>query len=272
MRFCKKLGWVLCVPLVTAGSPDAFAGAWTQARGEGRAIITGSYYGATDFYTNHGSRQSQPRYSKYELNPYIEYGLYDDVTLGANLSLQRAAQQVPGGAEQTNWGVGESEFFLRKRLYQHGGLVASVEPMVKLPTPDSGGVPKLGGPHADVGLGGSVGYGQALFGYNHFANVDTQYRHRLGAQHDQVRISATLGVGVAPQWVLMPQLFMTYRMAESATFTQSTADDYNLTRLQLSGVYSMTEDTRLQAGAFADVDGKNAGVGRGVLFSVWKNF
>lgn len=252
----------------------AFAGAWTQDAGKAKVIVTGSYYDSSDYYNNSGHKQSQPNYHKYELGSYMEYGLYDDVTLGANLSLQRAQQNVPGGSDLSNWGIGESEFFLRKRLYSKDGLVASVEPMFKLPPPSSGDLPKLGAPTPDVGLGGSVGYGTALFGYNHFANLDTQYRHRFGDQKDQVRMAATMGIGVAPSWTVMPQAFLTYRMADSnrATFTQSTADDYNLTRLQLSGVYTVADDTKLQAGAFADVDGKQAGVGRGVLLSVWKNF
>lgn len=268
MRLSRNC-WVVMLPFYAC---SAWAGAWTQEAGKGRVIVTGAYYQAANFYNNRGTKQSQPNYHKYELNPYVEYGLYDDLTLGASFSFQLAQQNVVGNSDLSNSGVGESEYFVRKRLYNKDGLVASVEPMLKLPPLSSGKLPKLGSPNPDIGLGGSVGYGTAWFGYHHFVNLDTQYRHRFGDQKDQIRVAATVGIGVAPQWVVMPQAFMTYRMGDSSGFTQSAADDYDVTRLQLSGVYAVTEDTKLQAGAFTDVDGKNAGVGRGVLLSVWKNF
>ncbi len=267
----RCLSWVAFAALLPTA---AFGGAWTQDEGKGRAILTAGYYDASDFYNNSGTKTAQPNYHKYELNPYLEYGLYDGLTVGANLSLQRAQQNVPGARDQNSWGVGESEFFVRQRVWQQGGFVASVEPMVKLPPPDAGARPRLGSPTPDVGLGGSVGYSGQLFGLPQYADLGTQYRHRFGEQRDQFKMAATLGIGVAQDWVVMPQAFMTWRMAErsGATFTQSAADDYDLTRLQLSGVYSLSTETKLQAGAFADVDGKNAGVGRGVLLSVWQNF
>jgi len=270
MRVACAFG-VLLFPLFSSA---AFAGAWTQAQGKGLVMVTGSYYGSSKIYNNQGRTQSAPNFQKYELNPYVEYGLYDDMTLGASVSLQRAVQNVPGGADQRQFGVGESEFFLRKRLYNNDGLVVSVQPFFKLPPLNTDARPPLGSPHADIGLGGSVGYGMSLFGYQDFMNLDTQYRYRFGDQRDQLRVAATVGVGIAPQWMVMPQAFLTYRTRNPnvTSVTQSGADDYNVARLQLSGVYSMTEDRKLQAGAFADVEGKNAGVGRGVLMSVWQNF
>lgn len=271
MRHFQTFG--LLALLGFSASP-AFGGAWTQDEGRARVIVSGSYYHSSERYNNSGHRQGTPNYGRYELNPYIEYGLYDDVTLGANLSLQRASQNVPGASANVHWGLGETELFARKRMWRQGGLVASVEPMLKLPAPDSRDLPPLGSPNADIGLGGSLGYGRSLFGYHHFANLDTQYRHRFGRQRDQLRMGATLGIGVAPQWTVMPQAFLTYRTSDPgvAGFTQSNADDYHLTRLQLSGVYALSEGLKLQGGAFADVAGTNAGAGQGVLFSVWKHF
>ena len=251
----------------------AYAGAWTQDQGKAQVILTGSYYNADQLWNNHGNKQSQPTYSKYELNPYLEYGLRDDLTIGTSLSLQRLHQDGNHSPGASSWGVGDSEFFLRKRLWKQDGFVASVEPMIKLPSPESSGLqPRIGSSDADAGLGLSGGYGFSAYGQNHFADVDTQYRHRFGGPNDQVKISGTLGVGITPSWMIMPQSFMTYRTGHdaNAAFTQSSGDDYNLLRLQLSAVYKMSDDLSFQFGGFKDVDGKNAGVGNGALLAVWK--
>lgn len=261
--------------LVFAGvSSPALAGAWTQDAGHTKVIVTGSYYESPKIFNNSGKTQAAPNFHKFELNPYIEYGLYDDLTLGANLSLQRAQQNVPGASDDSSAGIGESQFFLRKRLYNQDGVVVSAQPFFTLPPPSANDHPPLGSPNGDIGLGGSAGYSAKVLGYADFANLDTEYHHRFGRQRDQIKMAATLGIGVAPQWMVMPQAFMTFRTSDPGvtSVTQTTADDYSLTRLQLSGVYSMDESTKFQAGAFRDVEGKNTGIGRGLLLSVWKNF
>lgn len=245
----------------------AHAGAWTQAPGKGLLIVSGSYYSSDKRITNQGHKQSQPTYSQYLLNPYLEYGLYDGITLGANLNAQRTHQ-----SSQSNWGIGDSEFFLRYRLLQRGGFVVSAEPMIKLPGIDGDNdSPKIGSDHPDAGLGLSAGYG---WGQGHFAALDTQYRHRFASPKDQVNLAATVGISVTPQWMILPQAFATLRTASpaSAGFTQSSGDDYNLYKLQLSAVYKINAGTSLQLGGFSNIDGKNTGTGEGVLISVWKTF
>jgi hypothetical protein len=247
----------------------AYAGAWTQSSGSGQVILTLDYYRATQLWDTRGNKQPQKHYSKYELSPYFEYGLRDDITIGANLSLERASQN------STNWGLGDSEVFLRKRIYNHNGFVASVEPMIKLPSPESSTAqPRIGSSNLDLAMGLSGGYGFSAYGNNHFVGVDSQYRRRLGKAKDQLKITASAGIGITKRWMLMPQSFLTYCTAKSTTasFTQSSADDYNQARLQLSVLYKLSDTTSLQTGGFADIDGKNAGVGKGLNMALWKRF
>ena len=194
--------WKGLIALVPLFSSPAFAGAWTQTAGDTKIILTTSYYESPKIFNNSGHTQAAPNYHKFELNPYIEYGLYDDVTLGASFSLQRAQQNVVGGRDQSHTGIGESEFFLRKRLYNQKGVVLSVQPFFTLPPPVADAQPLLGSPNGDMGLGGSAGYGAMVFGYQDFANIDTEYRHRFGSQKDQIKTAFTVGIGVAPQWMV----------------------------------------------------------------------
>ena len=264
---------LLCTAIGIAAPNLAYASAWTQEAGKTQTIVTGSYYTADRYWNNQGKRQSQPDYHKYALNPYIEYGWRDDITFGANLSLETAHQDAfTGGRETNNWGLGDSEFFVRKRLFNRKGFVVSAEPMVKLPSPESSkSQPRIGSSNPDIGFGLSGGYGFSAYGQNHFADVDTQYRYRMGSPSDQVRISGTLGIGLSDNWMLMPQTFMTYRTADSSTaaFTQSSGDDYNLIRMQLSAKYKLTDSVAVQFGGFKDVDGKNTGTGTGALLALW---
>ena len=270
----RRILAIICITAFNALPFHAFAGAWTQDQGSGQAILTGSYYNTDSYWDNQGHKQSEPAYSKYNLNPYLEYGLTSDITVGTNLSLQRDHQDSgAGSAAQTSWGLGDSEFFLRKRLWQDGGFIVSAEPMVKLPSPTDR-MPKLGGSSPDAGLGLSGGYSFTAWGLSDFADIDTQYRHRFGTPKDQINLAGTLGISVSPSWMIMPQTFLTYRTTTPAVaaFSNSAADDYNLITLQLSAVYKASNDVSLQFGGFSHVAGRNTGGGEGALFAVWKKF
>lgn len=254
---------------------SAHAGAWTQGQGRGQVILTSSVYRADSLYDNQGRKTDQPTYAKAEFNPYVEYGLNDNLTVGANLMFQRAYQQgAPGMPSFVSWGVADSEFFLRRRLWASRGFVVSAEPMVKLPSPNSRRTPAIGGRHPDAGMGISAGYGFKTGELNHFVNLDTGYRYRFGDPKDQARFALTAGGSVTPSLMIMPQVFVTRRLSSptAATFTQSSGDDYNQISLQLSAVYKMNDRFSLQLGGFKHVDGKNAGAGKGALLSLWTKF
>lgn len=263
------------VLILIALTGTAYAGAWTQEAGRSQLILTGAYYRANERWDNSGRRLSQPAYDKYELNPYYEYGWRDGITLGANLSFQRAQMDGAGAsAAKTSWGIGDSEFFMRKRLWQRGGFIVSAEPMVKLPSFWTTGRnnPRIGSSQPDAGMGISAGYGFKVMGHDAFTDINAQYRYRFGRQKDQLRFAATAGLYLTDRWMVMPQGFVTGRVSkpQNAAFTESPDDDYSAVRLQLSAVYRLNADTSLQFGGFGDLYGKNTGVGRGILFSVWK--
>ncbi len=257
-----------------SGCNAAYAGAWTQPPGHGQIIYSSSAYATESYFDNRGRRQSQPLYRKLEFNPYIEYGLFDGVTIGASLSYQYADQDVLFG-RFWHRGPGDSEFFIRKRLWQQDGFVVSTEPMVKLPSPTSPAVyPRLGSSTPDAGLGFLFGYGFGSGDLHHFADIDIGYRYRFGAPQDQIRLAGTLGYSLTPNWMAMPQVFITRRRGtmQMPMFTLSPADDYDLVKLQLSAVYKFNEKISLQCGMFSHVAGKNTGGGGGLTVSLWQSF
>lgn len=247
----------------------AHAGAWTQKEGEALLITNFSYYSASEFFDNSGRKQPLTDYSKYELNPYLEYGLRDDVTVGANIFVDRASQN------SSNWGIGDSEFFIRKRLWQKNGFVFSAEPMIKFPSlANHSSQPQIGSRNYDTGLTFSSGYGFQAWGLDHFVDLDAGYRYRFGTPNNQLKFSAIAGFSLSKKSMVLAQVFNTSRLASSPdpTFTQSPADDYNLTKLQISTIYKMDDKLSLQIGAFSDIYGRNTGAGDGATFAISKKF
>lgn len=262
-RLIPTLGFTLL-------AAPAFAGAWLQPEGKGQLIINNYYYTADKLFTNTGHQQSQSTYTKYELNPYAEFGWNDWLTVGGSLSLQRTSQ-----SNTTNFGIGDSEFFARLRVWQTDNLILSVSPLIKLPSLDrSSDRPKIGSDDPDAGIGAALGYGFNAWGQHHFAEGAATYRYRFGSPENQWNLSATLGIGLTERWMLMPQIFATYRTKDpqTAVFTQSSGDDYDQLKLQLSAIYKLNDKTSLQLGGFSDIKGKNTGSGQGALISVWRTF
>lgn len=264
-----RMRWLFTI-LTCCLATDAMAAAWTQEEGKTLLITTAGYYGAEKLWTNNGTKASQPRYQKGEFSPYLEYGYYDWLTLGGTMYFQHTTQ-----SGFSNTSMGDTELFARMRLWQKDGFVVSIAPQLKLPTPFStSDQPVIGSEHPDAGMQLSGGYGFDAFGQHHYIALDAAYRYRFGMPKDQLRLDATLGIGVAPKWTLMPQLFVTRRVDEPtvATFTQSSGDDYNVTTLQISTIYDVTSDLALQVGGYKNLDGKNVGSGSGGLIAVWKRF
>ena len=276
MRFGKLTAKTIIILLFCLISGIAYAGAWTQNSGKGLLISNFSYYSTNKYFDNSGKKQSLADYQKYEMNPYIEYGLRDDITIGANLFFQRASQYDSNtGIDNSNLGVGDSELFTRFRLWQGDGKVFSVEPMVKLPSLESESAqPQIGNKNFDTGLTFSSGYGFKAWELDHFINLDAGYRHRFSTPNDQLKFAATAGVSITKKTMVLTQVFTTTRLAShnNPAFTQSSGDDYDLTKLQISAIYKLDDKVSMQIGAFSNVAGRNIGSGDGLTFSINKIF
>lgn len=258
--------------------PDssAFAGAWLQQPGHTQLIITTSYYQADDFLDDHGHRQPQETYRKAEVNPYLEYGLTSRWTLGANLLFQVVSQDdSTTGNPLTNAALGDSEWFARCQLWKSDHAVISLRPFVKLPgLDDSANVPAIASIHPDAGFAVAAGYSFTLYGLPAFVDGEFGYRYRFGEPHDQLTLAPTFGIRPYEKWLLLSQLFSTWRMASepAATFTNSPRNDYSLLKTQMSAVYQIDTSYSLQGGFFYNITGKNTGGGGGMILGVWRQF
>jgi hypothetical protein len=254
-----------------------YAGGWIQEAGSGLFIKNTSYFSDSNFFDNYGNKKSlNGLYRKYEVNPYLEYGLRDWLTIGGSIYLQRVIKNDSISATtQSNYGVGDSEIFARTRLWHDDNFSFAVEPMVKFPSlTNSYSQPMIGNKNFATGLTLSAGYDFIAFGQSHFVNLDVGYKKRFGNSNNQLKYAASAGFSVSPSWVLMPQIFITSRYKNKAypIFTQSSGDDYSLTQLQFSALYKVNKKLAVQTGFFYNVAGKNIGNGKGIIFAVHRGF
>ncbi len=255
--------------MVCTQAAHAAPGAWLQPEGEGQMITSALLYGSAERFDTQGQRVSAGHYSKREINPYVEYGVDEALTVGGSAFLQA----VESG-DDTNYGIAELELFARTPLLTFDRGVVSLQPMVKLPGLRSEASPALGSTHPDVGLSVISGMHYSVWGTPIFMESETGVRLRAGAPGNQYRAHTTLGVQVTPDVLLLAQGFSTWRSIDMAmaTFTQSSADDYDLVKAQGSAVYQYTPALAFQFGIFADVYGRNTGAGQGALVAVWSRF
>ncbi|MES1990877.1 MAG: hypothetical protein V4441_07995 [Pseudomonadota bacterium] len=78
-RIGAKIGASLCV--IALWPCAAKAGAWPQPVGHLQLIVPFTVSHATEEYDAYGEPQRRNSFSKKELQPYFEYGLWNDFTL-----------------------------------------------------------------------------------------------------------------------------------------------------------------------------------------------
>lgn len=252
----------------------AHAGAWTQQRGHLQSISTLTFSKTSGYFDWRGAAHPQAPYYNQELSHYLEYGLRDDLTLGGKLRFLQIHQNS-GTSQNHSSNLGDTSLFLRKRLWQGEKDVWSMQPQLLLPSPDhADDTPKIGSDHPAYGLTLSYGRNFQAFSRKHYTSLNAGGIHRAGPAHDQWILEASAGLSLAEHWTLIPELFLTHSAAplREGRYSQSSADDYHLSKLQLAVQYEWPEYGKVQLGAFADITGSNAGQSRALLLSYIRDF
>lgn len=270
--FFTRLPRFLPLLLLSCISTAVQAGAWLQPPKAWQTISSVTWFQSDDFVDRHGNASTQPDYTRLAYSPYLEYGWNDWLTLGANLQFEQVSQTIPGFRDSENAGIGDSEFFLRYRLWQEANRVVSIQPVLVLPSPGSVGFPAVGSPDGALEL--RLLAGQSLDNQGSFANAELGYRYRLDSPDDQWRLDVTAGYTPLPDWQLIGQLFSIWRVHRGDAAAQfiSPGNDYDLVKAQLSATYALSPERRLQFGVFTHLYARNTGEGEGLLFAFWQEF
>ncbi|MCP5362130.1 MAG: hypothetical protein H6908_05815 [Hyphomicrobiales bacterium] len=255
---------------------EASAGAWMQEPGHGQVIVDGIYYGTSDYYNRNGDEVSAPKLRKYEVLPYVEYGVNEQLTVGGSMSFQSINEDIPG----RKWvaSPGDMELFVRTPVWQRGTTIVSVQPLIKIPGPyDEDKNPRVGDGQYDFELRGLMGHSFKIPSWNenwHYADVEAAYRMRNGNASDEVRLDATVGLRPWEDTQLINEVHsvMAVDSRSTAPALLVNSEDYDLVKYQFSVVQDLTEQWALQIGGFKHLAGENTGAGAGGLIGFWYNF
>lgn len=264
----------LCLFLfLTISLEGAYAAAWLQKAGETQVINNVFYYETSEFFDPAGVRRSQETFLKREYNPFIQYGLNDQWTLGASLRFQQLRQEDNGSANITN-AIADHEWFARYALWQNDYAVLSVQPMIKLPGfYDADDQPSAGNEQIDYELRLLYGHSFAWMERYHYINIEQAYRVRTEAPADEWRLDASIGIRPLDDWLVLTEWQSVRAIDGNATNLQvANSTDFDLDKIALSVVRKLSDTYSLQAGGFVHVDGKNTGAGGGLQFSIWTHF
>ena len=180
---------LLTLAAILAWSTDARAGAWARNRGEAYAKASVSYLKSEEMFDDSGDLRplfdpalyDRSRYAERGSALYVEYGLFDALTLLGSLPLKIVEQDADGlyGAGDLHGeAFGFADLHLGARVPLHRGRwAAAIEPDLKIPLRGAPEIvstaPTLSTGITDFGaalcLGTSVprvrGYGQGSIGY-----------------------------------------------------------------------------------------------------------
>lgn len=268
--------------------PSICHAGWTQDEGHWFTAQQAAYFQTSHFIRDDGRKVKRPEFRKYEYNSYFEYGWQDGTTIGANLFLQKleaddeqfnVATTSLETFTRTNFGLGDSEIFLRQRLWEGAFFgnhaVFSIQPLIKFPVfYEDGEQPQSGTDAFDGELRLQGGYNFSFWDRQHFAKLEVGYRKRGGEWQDQLKMDATLGFSLGGGFTIMPQMFITQRTEGAGLSSQSlsAANDYDLTVGQVSILYDIAPATTLQLGVYSRLAAQNTSDGEGITCALWYRF
>lgn len=251
---------LLCCSAST--TTQAHAGAWTQESGKGLLAVSGTYYSGDRFFDNSGNKRPQSHYRKQETSAYGEWGISDDLTIGANLFLSHAEQ-----SGKHNYSLNNPEFFVRRRAYHDDTRVVSVQSLIKLPTfAYRGRGPQSGNEATEAELALLYGQSLKLFSDRDFIDMAVAIRTRSDGLSAQWRSESKYGIGLTDNWTLVSALYLTQSITldTPGAFREGGDLDYHLSKLELSTIYNNSNDHYWQLSGFDHIAGKQTGAGYGI--------
>jgi len=269
---------VIALGLILLCASVATAGPWTPAKGHGQLIVTASAYETKAPFDREGRRQpydSNGTFRKVEMNPYLEVGLTDRLALvvSAFASQQRFTTQL---GNSSGAGLGDTSLRARYRLTDSTPVLFAVTGGIKLPTRKQSGAVRVADGQRDLEVGATVGGSMSQAARPPFWELETTFRQRAGAPADEIQVDASVGAYLHRRVMLVGQTMLTRGLHNAdeipGELNPTLSADYDLYRVQVSTVLSVTRLTRFQAGVYAHVGGRNTGSGGGLLTSVWLTF
>ena len=265
--FSRFLFPVAAALMTAFRAASASAGAWTPDAGHGEVIVTTFFEQASVAYNQAGEFTPTPLYRSAQATAYVAYGVTDWLAAIVRPGVQSSSLGAP--AHQSYTGLGDSEIAAQARLWRDESTVISVLAGVRAPTTGGATNSGLQGPNQpgyDVRL--LLGHNLDLDGRSGFVDFSAGYRLVGGAAPNEGHFDATLGLYVTPELLVLAQSFNTISGASSTPNNPQWAQ----AKAQLSLVYRLNAEWRVQGGGFVTLAGQNAYRENGLLLALWRQF
>lgn len=271
MRARSLLACALVTVLSALAGGEAQAGAWPQD--EGRWLVINSFtYSETNTtgYNLQGQKAGSGAYKTFEFSPYIEYGVSEDWTLGAQPRLDLVNLSYNNGRpSQSGSGLAAVNLFARYTVYRWDFDVLSVQGMLSVPGVAGNNQPVVASQWAAfeprVMWGHSFDITDDISAF-----LDTELAYRIDAGHnaDQVHLDVTIGVTPDPDWLFMIASSNTLSMRNNI----DNGGDFDQYRILVSGAYQVMDDVWFQLGVFQDIATRKVSRSRGLTAALWFRF
>jgi len=253
------------------------AGAWGQGRGEFFLSLQPYFYNTDVYYDRQGDRHDQGgTFTKYELNPYMEYGVTEKDTIILNIFYDWLTDDV-SGEKKRNQGFVDQEIGWQRRLFSDGIGVFSVQGLCIIPSgytleDDL----RLG--YGRFGAEVSLLYGQSYKLSERYGFIDLRlgYRDYFGYPSSQIRSMVTTGYDIFSNWQILAAAELHYGL-NNGTNKQLGVNllvqpNYRLLKLSLAARYRMNDQYSLVAGGYCHAWGEETGGGGGGYVSLWYTY
>ncbi len=259
---------LLTALLVAVSVTVSFAGAWTAKKNGIYEKAAFNYYYASETFDSGGSRIDTPnhgKYTDYNINNYIEYGLLDDLTLINSLTykwIYNDTDQIRAKA----YGLGDTDLGARYKLLDSEKIgIVSTQLLVKIPGTYSKNDPlPLGNGQFDGEL--RMLYGRSLYPWiPGYANVEFGYRWRAGDPSDEIRYLVEFGVDVTKNFYARAKLdgilSVDNGRKTDGSGNPTATNNFDLGKLDLALGFKITPTWGLELGYRPDIYGQNTAAG-----------
>ncbi len=259
---------------LAAYGQEVVAGAWGQEKGHLFLSAQAYYYTTDRYYDSQGdSHDRGGRFYKYEINPYLEYGVTQRDTLIANVFFDTLTDDA-SGSERTTTGLADLEIGLQHRFYKGQQGIAAIQGLLVIPTGyDIDDDPRLG--YGRFGAEIGILYGRSYKFMNQYGFLDLRLgvRDYFGYPATQIRPMITAGYDLSSKWQVMASGEMHYGLDNGSEKKLGpnllVQPNYRLLKLTLSARYRISSNYSIVASGYAHAWGEDTGGGGGAYVSLW---
>jgi len=273
MKNSIKIFLPACLVLMSAAT--LYAGAWTQERGKSYHRFATNYYLADEEFDSDGDSRDMARngeFRDFNLNYYMEYGIFDQLTVLGSLYYKDIQRDDDAMKIETN-GLGDLDLGLRYRLHSGNTGIFSIQGLTKIPDLyDEDDALPLGNGQNDYEL--RLLYGRSLWpALPGYVNLEAGYRWRVEAPSDEFRYLVEIGSDVGKDFYTRAKLDAIISMDNADKGMDNfgnptTTLEYDLTKLDLTVGWRMTQTLGLELGCAPALWGENTAKGTTWTFAV----